>query len=186
MCLFFVVSLAVLQGQTEQQNPTAAAATNRNVSQSGIERITKEVRHELVLLPYYGVFDNLAYRVSPNGTVTLIGQVARPALKSDAETAVKHIEGVEHVDNQITVLPTSPMDDQIRLSTYRAIYGNSVLSPYGLRAVPPIHIIVTQGHVTLEGVVANQMDKQIAEMQAKSVPNVFSVTNSLQVEEQGR
>jgi hyperosmotically inducible protein len=75
------------------------------------------------------------------------------------------------------------MDDQIRLATYRAIYGNSVLSPYGLRAVPPIHIIVNQGHVTLEGVVAKQMDKQVAETQAKSVPNVFSVANNLRVEE---
>jgi hyperosmotically inducible protein len=109
--------------------------------------------------------------------------VARPTLKSDAENAVKHIEGVERVDNQIQVLPTSPMDDQIRLATYRAIYGNSVLSPYGLRAVPPIHIIVNQGHVTLEGVVAKQMDKQVAETQAKSVPNVFSVANNLRVEE---
>jgi hyperosmotically inducible protein len=104
-------------------------------------------------------------------------------LKSDAENAVKHIEGVERVDNQIQVLPTSPMDDQIRVATYRAIYGNSVLNPYQLRAVPPIHIIVNQGHVTLEGVVAKQMDKQVAEMQAKSVPNVFSVTNNLRVEE---
>lgn len=160
-----------------QENPTQA------LSQSGTERIVKEVHHELVLLPYYGVFDNLAYRVAPDGSVTLLGQVARPTLKSDAENAVKHIEGVERVDNQIQVLPTSPMDDQIRLATYRAIYGNSVLSPYGLRAVPPIHIIVSQGHVTLEGVVAKQMDKQVAEMQAKSVPNVFSVTNNLRVEE---
>ena len=114
-----------------------------------------------------------------------MGQVARPTLKSDAENVVKRIEGVEHVDNQIKVLPTSPMDDQIRSATYRAIYGNSVLSPYSLRAVPPIHIIVDQGHVTLEGVVARQMDKQVAEMQAKGVPNVFSVTNNLQVEEPG-
>ena len=141
------------------------------------------MHHELVLLPYYGVFDNLAYRVSADGTVTLLGQVARPTLKSDAENAVKRIEGVERVDNQIQILPTSPMDDQIRVATYRAIYGNSVLSPYGLRAVPPIHIIVNQGHVTLEGAVAKQMDKQVAEMQAKSVPNVFSVTNNLRVEE---
>ena len=171
-----------------QNNQTPAPGTslgtrNQAVSQSGVDRIVKEVHHELVLLPYYGVFDNLAYRVAPDGTVTLLGQVARPTLKSDAENAVKHVEGVERVDNQIQVLPTSPMDDQIRLATYRAIYGNSVLSPYGLRAVPPIHIIVNQGHVTLEGVVAKQMDKQVAEMQAKSVPNVFSVTNNLQVEE---
>lgn len=175
----------LMQAQNNQAPTTGAPHANRNqaLSQSGTERIVKEVHHELVLLPYYGVFDNLAYRVSPDGTVTLMGQVARPTLKSDAENAVKRIEGIERVDNQIQVLPTSPMDDQIRLATYRAIYGNSVLSPYGLRAVPPIHIIVNQGHVTLEGVVAKQMDKQVAEMQAKSVSNVFSVTNNLQVEE---
>ena len=181
-----VILLAGLMQAQNSQPPTPRGLhVNRNpaVSQSGIDRIVKEVHHELVLLPYYGVFDNLAYRVSPDGTVTLMGQVARPNLKSDAENAVKQIEGVDRVDNQIQVLPTSPMDDQIRVATYRAIYGNSVLSPYQLRAVPPIHIIVSQGHVTLEGVVAKQMDKQVAEMQAKSVPNVFSVTNNLRVEE---
>jgi hyperosmotically inducible periplasmic protein len=186
-CVLAVILLfgGLSQAQTNQAVPSGSAQANPNpaVSQSGIERIVKEVHHELVLLPYYGVFDNLAYRVSPDGTVSLLGQVARPSLKSDAENAVKHIEGVERVDNQIQVLPISPMDDQIRLATYRAIYGNSVLSPYQLRAVPPIHIIVDHGHVTLEGVVAKQMDKQVAEMQAKSVPNVFSVTDNLRVEE---
>jgi hyperosmotically inducible protein len=138
------------------------------------------------MLPYYGVFDNLSYRVSPDGTVTLLGQVARPTLKSDAERAVKNVEGVERVDNQIEVLPTSPMDDQTRRAVYRAVYGNEVLSQYALRAVPPIHIIVKNGHVTLEGVVSRQMDKQIAETQAKSVPNVFSVTDNLRVEDEGK
>jgi hyperosmotically inducible periplasmic protein len=156
---------------------------SREMSQAGIERINREVRHELLLLPYYGVFDNLGYRVAPDGGVTLVGQVARPTLKSDAANAVKQIEGVEHVDNQIQVLPTSGMDDRIRMATYRAIYGNTSLSTYGLRAVPPIHIIVNSGHVTLEGAVSTQMDKQTAEMQAKSVPNVFSVTNNLQVDQ---
>jgi hyperosmotically inducible protein len=108
--------------------------------------------------------------------------VSQPVLKSDAERAVKSIEGVERVVNNIQVLPTSPNDDRIRRETYRAIYGNEVLSQYQLRAVPPIHIIVDNGHVTLEGVVARQMDKQIADTQAKSVPGVFSVTNNLKVE----
>jgi hyperosmotically inducible protein len=134
------------------------------------------------MLPFYGVFDNLAYQVAPDGTVTLLGQVSRPTLKSDAERAVRSIEGVERVVNNIQVLPTSPNDDRIRRETYRAIYGNEVLSQYQLRAVPPIHIIVDNGHLTLEGVVARQMEKQIAEMQAKSVPGVFSVTNNLKVE----
>lgn len=166
------------------QNPVAAQSQpSRPLSQVGIERINREVRHELLLLPYYGVFDNLGYRVAPDGSVTLVGEVTRPTLKSDAENVVKHIEGVERVDNQIQVLPTSPMDDRIRMATYRAIYGNSNLAPYSLRAVPPIHIIVNGGHVTLEGAVATQMDKQIAEMQAKSVSGVFSVTNNLQVDQ---
>ena len=159
------------------------ATTGTALSQKAVDRITKEVRHELVLLPYYGVFDNLAYKVSSDGTVTLLGQVAQPVLKSDAENVVKKIEGVEHVDNQIEVLPTSMNDDGIRRAVYRAIYGNEVLSQYAMRAVPPIHIIVKNGNVTLEGVVARQMDKQIAEMQTKGVPNVFSVTDNLQVEE---
>jgi len=181
-----LIGFALLQTQSSQRATTTTSGNHsQSLSQKGIDRIVKEVHHELVLLPLYGVFDNLAYRVSPDGTVTLVGQVVRPTLKSDAENVVKRIEGVERVDNHIQVLPTSPMDDQIRVATYRAIYGNSVLSPYAVRAVPPIHIIVDRGHVTLEGVVVRQMDKQIAETQAKSVPNVFSVTNNLRVEEQG-
>lgn len=191
--LTILVSLALLQVSSAQTssgqampsagaNPQSQSAQSQNMSQASLDRITREVRHELLLLPYYGIFDNLSYRVNQDGSVTLMGQVSRPVLKSDAENAVKHVEGVERVDNQIEVLPTSPMDDQIRIATYRAIYGNSTLSPYSLRAVPPIHIIVKNGHVTLEGVVANQMDKQIAGQQANSVPNVFSVTNNLRVE----
>lgn len=181
-----LVAVALLQNPS-RTSPNALPANNRSqaASQVNIDRITREVHHELALLPYYGVFDNLAYRVSPDGTVTLMGQVVRPTLKSDAENVVKRIEGVERVDNQIKVLPPSPMDDQIRTAVYRAIYGNAELSMYAVRAIPPIHIIVDNGHVTLEGVVARQMDKQVAEMQAKGVPNVFSVTNNLRVEEQG-
>ena len=172
---------------TAPNTPSASPSTqNAPLSQKGIDRIVKEVHHELVMLPFYGVFDNFAYKVSQDGTVTLIGQVSRPTLKSDAENAVKRIEGVERVDNQIKVLPASPNDDRIRRAVYRAIYGNDVLSQYALRAVPPIHIIVDNGNVTLEGVVARQMDKQIAEMQAKSVPGAFSVTNNLKVEEEGK
>jgi len=144
-------------------------------------RIVKEVRHELVMLPYYGVFDNLAYRVDGD-TVTLLGQVTRPTLKSDAESVVKKIEGVEHVNNQIQVLPPSPNDDRIRLAVYRAIYGENGLFQYGLAAVPPIHIIVNGGRVALEGVVNNEGDKNLANLKANQVPGVFSVTNNLQVE----
>lgn len=169
-----------------------AAATTQDrlaggaLDQKAIERIYKEVRHELVMLPFYGVFDNLSYKVDPDGTVTLLGQVSRPVLKSDAENSVKKIEGVPKVVNNIEVLPTSFNDDRIRRAVYRAIFGNDVLSQYQLRAVPPIHIIVKNGNVTLEGVVARSMDKQIAGVQANSVSGVFGVTNNLRVEEEDK
>ncbi len=148
----------------------------------GEARIAKEVRHALLMLPYYGIFDDLAFRVD-GSTVTLLGAVNRPVLKSDAENAVKHIEAVSQVNNEIKVLPPSPMDDQIRMAEYRAIYGDPALSTrYGYRALPSIHIIVDGGHVTLEGSVANEADKNLAGIRANSVPNVFSVTNNLQVE----
>ena len=161
----------------------AQAQTSGTLDQKSLARIYKEVRHELVMLPFYGVFDNLSYKVDPDGTVTLMGQVARPVLKSDAENAVKRIEGVERVVNNIEELPASPADDRIRREVYRAIYGNPALSEYQIRAVPPIHIIVKNGHITLEGVVARAMDKQIAGVQANGVPGTFSVTNNLAVEE---
>jgi len=144
-------------------------------------RIAHDVRHQLVMLPHYGVFDDLAFKVE-GGAVTLLGVVTRPTLKSDAENAVKRIEGVTQVVNEIKVLPLSPMDDQIRRAVYRAIYGDPALSTrYGFRAVPSIHIIVENGHVTLEGVVANEMDKNLCYLRANGVPNVFSVTNNLLV-----
>jgi hyperosmotically inducible protein len=135
------------------------------------------------MLPYYGVFDNLAFRVEGN-KVILLGQVTRPTLKSAAERVVKDIEGVEEIENQIEVMPLSPNDDRIRLATYRAIYGHTALNRYALQAVPPIHIVVKNGNVTLEGVVANEGDKNIAVMQAKGVSGVFSVTDNLRVEQQ--
>jgi hyperosmotically inducible protein len=187
MLLSSVLAFTALFSVAVLASPAPQAQDNRQagaLSQKGIDRIVKEVHHELVMLPFYGVFDNLAYKVDPDGTVTLLGQTVRPTIKSDAGNVVKKIEGVEKVVNNIDVLPPSPNDDRIRLATYRAIYGNSVLSQYQLRAVPPIHIIVKNGHVTLEGVVARQMDKQIAGVQANQVPGAFSVTNNLQVEEE--
>ena len=147
----------------------------------GQERLVKEVRHELVMLPYYNVFDNLSYKVD-GSTVTLMGQVTRPTLKSDAGRVVKGIEGVEKVVNNIEVLPVSPNDDRIRMAVYRAIYGQPALQRYSLQAVPPIHIIVNNGNVTLEGVVASEADKNIANVQANGVAGVFSVKNNLRVE----
>ena len=144
------------------------------------EKLAKEVRHQLVMLPWYSVFDNLAYKVEGD-KVILYGQVTRPTLKSDAQAAVKSIEGVASVVNNIEVLPLSPMDDQIRRAVYRAIYGDSGLSRYSIQAVPSVHIIVKNGHVTLEGVVDSERYKNLAYLRASGVPNVFSVTNNLVV-----
>ena len=143
--------------------------------------LVKEVRHELVTLPYYGVFDNLAYRVD-GSKVTLFGQVRDPKLKSDAERAVKSIEGVSAIDNQIEVMPLSSMDDQTRMAVYRAIYSKSSLQRYQLGAVPPIHIIVKNGDVTLEGVVANEMDKNVAGIAGNGVGSVHKVNNNLRTD----
>jgi hyperosmotically inducible protein len=144
------------------------------------ERIIKEVRHELLMLPYFGVFDYIAFKLD-GGTVTLLGDVVRPTLKSDAENAIKHIEGVEKVDNQIEVLPPSSMDDRIRMQLFRAIYQYAALQRYELGVQKPIRIIVKNGHVTLEGVVDSDGDKNLAGLRANGVPGVFSVTNNLQV-----
>jgi hyperosmotically inducible protein len=157
----------------------AALAQDRDQARSQ-ERITREVRHELLMLPYFGVFDSIAYKVD-GSTVTLLGQVVRPSLKSDAENAVKHIEGVEKVDNQIEILPPSPMDDGLRIRLYRAIYDYAPLEKYSLGVQKPIRIIVKNGRVTLEGVVDNEADKNLANVRANSVPGIFSVTNNLQV-----
>jgi len=156
-----------------------AGAQQRNEKKMQ-ENLTKEVRHQLLLLPYYSVFDNLMFKVEGD-KVTLLGQVVRPTLKSDAEAAVKGIEGVASVDNQIEVLPVSPMDDQLRRAVYRTIYGDTGLSKYGWSALPSIHIIVKNGHVTLEGVVDSESDKNLANLRANGVPNVFSVTNNLNI-----
>ena len=143
--------------------------------------IEKEVRHELVTLPYYSLFDNLAYRVD-GSSVTLFGQVTRPTLKQDAEARVKGIEGVERVNNEIEVLPVSPNDDGIRRAVYRAVYSKEPLQRYAMGAVPSIHIIVKNGNVTLEGAVSNEGDKNIAGMAANGVSGVFGVTNNLSID----
>jgi hyperosmotically inducible protein len=141
----------------------------------------KEIRKKLVTLPFYGVFDNLGYEVE-GGTVTLYGQVVRPSTRKDAERRVAKIEGIERVINRIEVLPVSRFDDSIRVRTYRALFRTGSLYRYALGANPSIHIIVSRGHVTLEGVVANKMDSRLAYIAANQVSGVFSVTNNLRVE----
>ena len=167
-CLVLALASAALGHQAAAPSTAATA------------RITKEVGHELRMLPYFTVFDNLAYKVD-GYNVTLIGQVTKPTLKSDAENVVKRIEGVEHVDNQIEVLPVSPNDDRIRRAVYRAIYGYPALQKYALGVQQPIRIIVKNGNVTLEGVVDNDTDKNIANIRANGVSGVFAVKNNLQV-----
>lgn len=159
---------------------TAQNAPRDQPSAKSQERIVKEVRHELLMLPYFGVFDYISFKVDGDN-VTLLGQVVRPVTKSDAENAIKHIEGVEKVDNQIEVLPPSPMDDGLRLQLYRAIYGFPALERYALGVRKPIRIIVKNGHVSLEGVIDSEADKNLAGVRANGVPGIFSVTNNLQV-----
>ena len=158
-----------------------AAPAASNETGVGEQQVEKKVRHELVTLPYYGVFDNLAYKIDGN-TVTLYGQVVRPSTRSDAEHRVAKINGVERVINNIEVLPLSPFDDEVRVRTYRTIFRTGGLYRYALGANPSIHIVVKGGHVTLEGMVANEADARLANIAANSVPGVFSVTNNLRSE----
>ena len=158
----------------------SSSAQNNQASAKSQEHIQKEVRHELVMLPFLDVFDNLGYKVD-GYNVTLVGQVTRPTLKTDAERVVKKIEGVEKVDNQIEVLPVSPNDDRLRRRLYRAIYGYPSLQKYDMPVIKPIRIIVKNGNVTLEGVVDSESDKNVANIRARGVPGSFSVTNNLVV-----
>jgi hyperosmotically inducible protein len=168
-------------GSTSAAERTQGAAPPERGTQNYEKWLTREVGHQLVQVPWLSIFDNLQYSVS-GSEVTLAGQVWQPVTKQDAGTAVKGIEGVTQVVNNIEVLPTSPMDDQIRRAEYHAIYGASELQRYAMGVLPSIHIIVKNGHVTLVGTVDNQMDKNVADIRAKSVPNVFSVDDQLQVQ----
>jgi hyperosmotically inducible protein len=155
--------------------PAVASAQDTN------PQLAKKVRHELVTLPYYGVFDNLAYSIN-GGNVTLYGQVVRASTRSDAEHRVKRIQGVTRVVNNIKVLPLSSFDDRIRAATYRSIARMGGLYRYLQGTNPSLHIVVAGGHVALEGVVSNKGDRNLAYMAANRVPGVFSVQNNLRVE----
>ena len=180
-----ISALAVLAMAAPAGAQGSRSSANRTVNpgMNSEKHLATEVRHVLVTLPFYGVFDDLEYSVD-GGTVTLMGSAVRPVLKSDAEAQVKGIEGVQKVINKIKVLPVSPMDDQIRMAEFRAIYGDTTLNRYAIRAVPPIHIVVENGHVTLVGAVSSQSDKDLAGIRANGVPGVFSVKNDLTVSAQ--
>jgi len=161
--------------------PLAAwAQKNSSPPSNFTKRVQKQVTHEILMLPYYDEFDVIGFRVD-GYNVTLFGHVVHATLKSDAEHAVKKIEGVEKVINRIEILPPSPMDDQLRLQLFRAIYGYGPLQRYGVGSNRPIHIIVDRGHVTLEGVVDSTGDRNLVNIRANGVPGVFSVQNNLQV-----
>ncbi len=181
LSLFVICTVFFLQGFFLQ----ALAQSDQQFSAKAQARITKEVRHQILMLPYFGTFDNIAFQL--NGyDVTLLGQVTNPTLKSDAERVVKKIEGVEHVNNRIEVLPASPGDDRLRQQLFNAIYHYGPLQRYGVGSNRPIRIIVSMGHVTLEGVVDRESDKNLAGMQANSVAGVFSVQNNLVVPPKGK
>src|SRR5207302_7123277 len=187
----FIVVFSVLllasapNARAAQRSKTPAqleSPTTRDIYRT--EALKEEIRHQLVTLPYYSVFDWLQAQVTPDGMVTLMGQAVRPTLKDDAERRVKKLEAVTGVTNNIEVLPLSPMDDDLRVALYRRIYNyDSPLFRYATWSTPPIHVIVKNGHVTLKGIVANQGDSQLAFMAANQVPGVFEVKNELQIEE---
>jgi hyperosmotically inducible protein len=157
------------------------APTAQNLDENQLH-LAKEIRHQLLMLPYYSVFDNLQFSLEGDHTVILSGQTIRPTTKSGAENVVRRIEGVDKVVNNIEVLPLSPFDNSIRRAEYRAIFSQPGMYRYRNQSIPPIHIIVKNGHVTLVGVVNSSMDKTLAGIAANNVPNVFSVTNDLMVE----
>jgi len=174
-----IVALAAMLAIAASAAVAAPKATAQQAS--GDQPVAQQVRHELLMLPYYGIFDNLAYQVE-GSTVTLYGQVTRPVTRSDAEASVKRIKGVAQVVNNIEVLPASSFDDAIRARTVREMWRTAGLYRYTLGTHPSLHIIVRGGHVTLEGVVANKTDKQLAYLAASRVPGVFSVTNNVRAE----
>jgi hyperosmotically inducible protein len=193
LCLAIVVNAEAARplvpwtsiGQSDAQSPNPASAVqsqaaNESVSPAVREKLIKGVRHAILMLPYYGMFDNIQFELQGR-TVILIGQVARPTLKPDAENAVKRVEGVERVVNNIEVLPPSPMDERLRRQVQQAIYSYGPLFKYSHIPNPPIHVIVKNARVTLEGVVDTETDKQLCSVRANQVSGVLAVTNNLQV-----
>ncbi len=179
--LFGALAFGLLIGPALAADKQTKVKTAPSQKPVNVERLSEEVRHQLVMLPWYGVFDNLAYEVRGD-TVILYGQVTRPSLKSDAEARVKKLEEVSNVINNIEVLPLSPNDSRIRIAAYRAIFSQPGLDRYAMMAVPPIHIIVKNGNLTLVGKVATEGDKNQAGIIAHGIPGVFKVTNNLVVE----
>jgi hyperosmotically inducible periplasmic protein len=146
-----------------------------------VKNLTEKVRHELIMLSDFGVFDNLGFTITDANSVILTGQVVRPLLKADAETAVSRINGVSTVVNKIEVLPLSRTDDAIRERAYRAVYLRPDFEKYAIQATPPIRIIVKNGTITLQGVVNDSIDRTKAELAAKTIPGIFKVSDELRI-----
>lgn len=177
--LLIIVAPQALMARSAN-SPANDLSTSANTETSNT-KLAKQVRHQLLMLPYYGVFDNLAYSIEGD-KVTLHGQVVNPSTRSDAARSVARIDGVSEVINNIQVLPLSGFDDSIRVNTYRALTRTAGLYRYFMGTNPSLHIVVENGHLTLTGVVSNKMDQRLAYITASSVPGVFSVTNDLQVD----
>lgn len=180
-----VVAIAIFFALTVSALSVGASPLAESDQALERQQVSKRVRKELVTLPYYGVFDNLAYEIEGR-TVTLHGQVVRPSTRTDAARRVAKINGVERVVNNIEVLPLSGFDDRIRREAYRSIFNTSGLYRYAMGSNPSLHIVVNHGHLTLEGVVGSRMDKQLAEFAARGISGVFSVTNNLRAESDER
>ena len=172
----FILMISLAQvGMASTPKGTAASAANRQIN-----NLQDGVRHSLLMLPNFGVFDDLNFTLQGD-TVTLVGEVRTAILKSEAEAAVRKTAGVENVINNVEILPLSPMDDSLRVKTYRAVYSTPGFERYEIQALQPIRIIVKNGNITLDGVVATQLDKILAETAARNVPFAFSVTNNLTI-----
>ena len=159
-----------------------AGATTGHPGPFTDEEIASKAAHEIRMYSRYTIWDNLSVRVT-DGNLELMGQVSQPFKKQDLQRIVQSVPGVTSVTNEVEVLPVSFNDDNLRLRIARAIYRDSALSRYAIQAVPPIHIIVKNGHVTLEGVVNNELEKNVAAMRAASAGLSFGpVQNNLRVE----
>lgn len=181
--LSVIMMLGTVSVTSAQEQPKIAdkAQTREEAVRRSQEWVIKEVRHELLMMPYYSVFDWIEYEVRPDLTVVLRGQVVSPPDKrSHAEAAVRRVEGVSRIVNNIEVLPVSPQDDRLRLALYRSVYSGPLFR-YGIGSRQDIHIIVNRGRATLKGVVDSESDRIIAYHRARSVPGLFEVNNELAI-----
>jgi hyperosmotically inducible protein len=175
----FTYAVTLQQNKSALQKSFGDADRNQRLQ----SMLAAAVRHELLTLPYYDVFDWLEAEVLSDGHVVLRGEVVRPTTSQDAEKRVQRIESVSKVDNQIKVLPLSPHDSELRIALYRAIYDwNSPLFRYATRAMPPIHIVVENGRVSLKGAVATESESQLASNAANRVSGIFEVRNELRID----